>query len=167
MKDILDKISSYNIFNYLLPGVLFVVLSKALTSYDFSQEDNLLGAFLYYFFGMIISRFGSIVLEPILKRFQFVKFRDYSKYILASKEDNKIELLSEVNNTYRTLVSMIVIVLFLKIYNMASVKYNLDNGVAASIVSIFVLVLFLFSYKKQTNFIGKRIDVHGNRGNVA
>ena len=27
MKDLLDKLSSYNIFNYLLPGVVFVAIS--------------------------------------------------------------------------------------------------------------------------------------------
>ena len=35
MKDIIDKISSYNIFNYLFPGVLFVIIAKRLTDYNF------------------------------------------------------------------------------------------------------------------------------------
>jgi hypothetical protein len=103
MKDILDKLSSYNIFNYLFPGVLFVILAKSTTSYDFVQEDNLLGAFLYYFIGMTISRFGSVIVEPSLKYIRFLKFTEYSRYVQASKQDSKVDLLSEVNNTYRTL----------------------------------------------------------------
>ena len=34
MKDILDKIGTYNIFNYLLPGVLFAVLVSQQTKYN-------------------------------------------------------------------------------------------------------------------------------------
>ena len=47
----------------------------------------------------------TVIIEPILKKTNFVKFRDYPDYINASKKDGKIELLSEVNNTYRTLNS--------------------------------------------------------------
>lgn len=32
MKDLLDKLSSYNIFNYLLPGIIFTALVEMLTS---------------------------------------------------------------------------------------------------------------------------------------
>lgn len=39
MKDLLDKISSYNIFNYLLPGVLFAAFVDALTSFQVLQRD--------------------------------------------------------------------------------------------------------------------------------
>ena len=99
MKDILDKLTTYNIFNYLFPGVLFVIIAKATTDYDFIQEDNLLGAFLYYFIGMTVSRFGSVIIEPLFKKIKFLNFRDYKEYVVASKQDTKIELLSEVNNT--------------------------------------------------------------------
>ena len=117
MKDILDKLTSYNIFNYLFPGVLFVIIAKATTDYNFIQEDNLLGAFLYYFIGMTVSRFGSVIIEPLFKKIKFLKFRDYKEYVVASKQDTKIELLSEVNNTYRTLNSMMFLLLILKLYN--------------------------------------------------
>jgi len=46
MKDILDKLSSYNIFNYLLPGVVFVVLAEALTTFHLVQKDVVLAACL-------------------------------------------------------------------------------------------------------------------------
>lgn len=160
MKDIIDKISSYNIFNYLFPGVLFVVIAKHLTDYDFIQEDNLLGAFLYYFIGMVISRFGSVIIEPFLKKIKLLKFREYKKYVSASKKDTKIELLSEVNNTYRTLNSMMVLLLLLKLYNTLSTKYGFDNSVSLITLTILIFVLFIFSYRKQTNYITKRIDAN-------
>lgn len=160
MKDIIDKISSYNIFNCLFPGVLFVVIAKYLTDFNFIQEDNLLGAFLYYFIGMVISRFGSVIIEPFLKKIKFLKFREYKRYINASKKDPKIELLSEVNNTYRTLNSMMILLLLLKIYNVLSIKFQFNISVSLVSLTILIFVLFIFSYRKQTNYITKRIDAN-------
>lgn len=160
MKEIIDKISSYNIFNYLFPGVLFVVIAKYLTDYNFVQDDNLLGAFLYYFIGMVISRIGSVILEPILKKVNFLKFRDYHRYVSASKKDLKLELLSEVNNTYRTLNSMMVSLLILKFYNYIETEFILDSSISLIVITILVFLLFLFSYRKQSNYITKRIDTN-------
>ena len=66
MSEILDKLSSYNIFNYLLPGTLFAVAGDAFTSYSFVQKDVLVAVFAYYFMGLVISRIGSLMIEPFL-----------------------------------------------------------------------------------------------------
>ena len=63
MKEIIDKLSSYNIFNYLLPGVLFVAIAKNFTEYNLILDNDFIGAFFYYFIGMVISRFGSLIIE--------------------------------------------------------------------------------------------------------
>ncbi len=160
MTELLDKLTSYNIFNYLLPGIIFVIIARAITNYDFIQENNLLGGFLYYFIGMIISRFGSVIIEPFLKKTKFLKFREYSEYIYASKNDAKIELLSEANNTYRTLNSMIFLLLILKLYNYCSIKFNFNITLTLTVLTMLILVLFLFSYRKQANYITKRIDAN-------
>ena len=110
MKDLLDKLSSYNLFNYLLPGVLFVALIDKFTSLHLIQENVLIGAFVYYFIGSIISRIGSIFIEPFLKRVKFVTFSQYSDFVTASKEDPKIEILSEQNNMYRTFCAMLLLI---------------------------------------------------------
>jgi len=160
MKDILDKLTTYNIFNYLFPGVLFVIIAKATTDYDFIQEDNLLGAFLYYFIGMTVSRFGSVIIEPLFKKIKFLNFRDYKEYVVASKQDTKIELLSEVNNTYRTLNAMMFLLLILKLYNFCSIKFELSHTFSLICLTILTTILYLFSYRKQTNYITKRIDAN-------
>lgn len=162
MKDLLDKISSYNLFNYLLPGILFVCISKYFTDYNFIQDNNLIGAFLYYFIGMVISRFGSMFVEPILKRISFLKFADYKSFIVASKKDDKIELFSEVNNTYRTITALFIILLLVKIYNHIQVLWNIPLNITYLIVVVVILVIFLFSYRQQTNYITKRIKANNN-----
>lgn len=116
MKDLLEILSSYNIFNYLLPGIVFVVLAEGLTIFQFVQQDIVLGVFLYYFIGLVISRLGSIVIEPILKWIGFVHFAPYTDFVSASKEDKALEVLSEANNMCRMSCSLFASLVLLKIY---------------------------------------------------
>lgn len=160
MKDLLDKLTTYNIFNYLFPGILFVVIAKSMTDYDLIQENNLLGAFLYYFVGMTVSRFGSVIIEPILRKMKFLEFRAYKDFVNASKKDEKIELLSEVNNTYRTLISMLFLLLLLKLYNFLAQIFQIGDTISLIILTLLITTLYLFSYRKQTNFVVKRIDAN-------
>ena len=90
MKELLGQLSSYNLFNYLLPGVLFAVIATRTTQLTLVIEDVVLGAFLYYFYGMVISRVGSVIIEPMLKTFKLVEFVSYEKYIAAYSLDSKI-----------------------------------------------------------------------------
>lgn len=162
MKDILQKLSTYNIFNYLLPGIVFVALLRQYTSFDLIVDELLIGAFLYYFIGMIISRIGSIVIEPILRKSGIVKFSDYPKFVSASKKDDKIELFSEINNTYRTFISMLLILLFIVVYENIVFLMDLNDTLKSIIGLVFLTILFLLSYRKQTQYINKRIDAQNN-----
>ena len=158
MKDLLEKLTSYNIFNYLLPGIVFVVLADTLTTLHFVQQDIIVGVFLYYFIGLIISRLGSIVIEPILKWSKFVKFAPYADFVSASKEDKSIEVLSEANNMYRTFCSVFVCLIFLKIYEGLSISFPILGRWATEFLVIGLTVLFCFSYRKQTQYIVRRIQ---------
>jgi hypothetical protein len=155
--NIIEKLSSYNFFNYLLPGVLFVVLADACTKYSFVQSNIVLGAFVYYFVGLVISRFGSLVLEPLLKRTGFVRFADYGDFVRASKMDEQIALLSEVNNTYRTLVSLMILLGALRLYQSLDEKFKFNSEWAMLSLGLTLLIMFAFSYRKQTAYISKRI----------
>ena len=98
MEKLLDKLSSYNLFNYLLPGIIFSILLEKITDYSIIHKDIMIEAFLAYFIGLIISRISSLAVEPILQKIKFVKFSDYKDFVLASESDKKIELFSETNN---------------------------------------------------------------------
>ena len=158
MKEFIDKISSYNIFNYLLPGILFVGLGKEITSFSLVQNNLLIGLFLYYFIGLVISRLGSLILEPLFKK--FVKFAEYEDYVKASKLDPKIEIFSEQNNMYRSLCMLSIALILLKIYDLVWGSGSLNNVAIIFIFLIGLLVLFLFSYKKQTEkYVVKRVKI--------
>ncbi|MEM9546377.1 MAG: hypothetical protein AAGA77_10400 [Bacteroidota bacterium] len=163
MKELLGKLSSYNLFNYLLPGTVFVVLLREITSYDLVQESVFLGAFLYYFIGLCISRFGSLIVGFILKKITFIKFTDYSDYIHASDSDEKIQLFSEVNNVYRTLIAMFSLLLLTKAFESICANWNCDKQTTITLLIIVLLILFIFSYKKQTGFIVSRVNVRNKK----
>ena len=159
MINILDKISSYNLFNYLLPGVLFAVIVGNLTIYPIIQDDIVTGIFVYYFIGLVVSRFGSLCIEPALKKLSFLKFAKYKDYISASKEDKNIEVLSEVNNVYRTFSSMFILILLLKIYESIEMKIPAMEEWSIYIAVILLTIMFLYSYKKQTDYIRNRVAI--------
>lgn len=157
MKEFLQKLTSYNIFNFLVPGIVFVVLTREATSFSFVQDDLLTGLFLYYFIGMVISRFGSLFIEPLLKGVRFVKFAEYKDFVVASQKDEKLDTLSEVNNTYRTITSMFVLILLLKLWGLLTGWLpDLKSWNAIFLITV-LLFMFLFSYRKQTKYITKRI----------
>jgi hypothetical protein len=157
MVDLIEKISSYNLFNYLLPGVLFAVIASKLTHYSFLEHEVVVAAFIYYFIGLVISRFGSLVIEPILKAIRIVKFADYGAFVAASKKDPKIELLSEVNNTYRTLCSLFVLLLLLKVYEKMASRWPSLERFGIAVLLVLLLLMFAFAYRKQTEYVKKRI----------
>ncbi|MBI5745449.1 MAG: hypothetical protein HZA13_00405 [Nitrospirae bacterium] len=157
MKELLDKISSYNLFNYLLPGILFAVLSREITTYSFLQENLIIGVFVCYFIGLVVSRIGSLIIEPILRKLAFLNFADYKDFIAASQKDSKIELLSEFNNMYRPLTSLFILLVLLKVYELIESKLPILTDWNSYILLALLLFIFLFSYRKQTTYIIKRI----------
>lgn len=158
MEKIIDKISTYNLFNYLLPGVLFVVLAKSFLFIDLTQRDIILDVFIYYFVGLVISRFGSLVIETLLKKIKFLKFAKHEDFISASKNDPKLEILSQENNMYRTFISMFVLLLLSKLYFYIRTIYPFLQSYDFYILISLLLVMFIYSYKKQTAYIFKRIN---------
>ena len=162
MKELFDKLSSYNIFNYLFPGILFVIILSKVSSFNLIQEDILIGAFLYYFIGLIISRVGSLFIEPFLRWINFLKFANYNDFVNASKGDSKIVLFSEINNMYRTLCSLFLLISIAKVYERYLMEIPFFRDYSNILLISILLLLFLFSYRKQTSFVRKRIDSKKN-----
>ncbi len=161
MEKLLEKLTSYNLFNYLLPGIIFSILLEKTTNYSIIQENIVVEAFLVYFIGLLISRISSLIIEPTLKKVKFVKFADYKDFVLASENDNKIELLSESNNMYRVFISLFVVLIIVNIYE--QLLQQTLGEYTNFVVTVLLLLLFLFSYRKQTNYITQRVEIYKNK----
>jgi len=166
MEEILDKISSYNIFNYLLPGIVFSYILREITTINIIQDDIIIGLFIYYFVGLIVSRIGSTAIEPIFKKIRLLKFADYKDFINASKVDSKINLFSEINNTYRTITSVAFSLLFVKfvLYLFSVLSLSIQLQKIIGVIALFIL--FAGAYRKQTNYITKRIKAAKGNNNT-
>jgi len=160
MKDILDKIGTYNIFNYLLPGVLFAVFITKITRYNLVQEDVLAGAFVYYFIGAVVSRIGSLIIEPLFKNAGFIAFAPHVDFVQASEADAKSEVLSEVNNMYRTICSLCLCIAVVYGYESAAARLKFLDEIMPALCVFGLLFLFSFSYRKQTAYINKRVSAN-------
>ncbi len=159
-EELLSKINSYNLFNYLLPGVIFSYLVKHYSTIPLKEDTNLvIAAFLLYFTGMILNRIGSIVIEPFLKKIKFIKFSPYEMYVKAEKHDKKISLLSEANNTYRSILSTFLAFVILKSYEIFLFEETTPNNIEVLLICLVIFTIFLVSYIKQTNYIAKRVQI--------
>jgi hypothetical protein len=161
MSDFLNKLSSYNLFNNLLPGILFVVLLNHFTQYRILQDNLLLSVFYYYFIGLTISRISSITIEPFLKKVKFIAFRDYHLFVNANKKDSKLDVLVETNNKFRVILTMILLVIFSKVFHSLNNNFlKFSENTQQYFLLIFIAIIYLFAYRKQTNYITKRVDAN-------
>lgn len=162
MNDLLKQISSYNLFNYLLPGATFSILAEQATTADVTVEPIFAAFFFYYFVGMIISRVGSLVIEPLSRKTGFVTFAPYGEFIAASKKDQKIELISETNNVYRSITAVgICLIIYIVGFNISELMH-LSTVVRYLVLGMAISVLFAFSYRKQTSYVKKRIAANSS-----
>lgn len=157
MEDLLKKITEYQLFNFLLSGTVLAFLISKTTSINLLSDNILIAVFVYYCIGLVVSRIGSLIIEPAFKKLHIVKYAPYEKYLQAVKLDPKIDTLSQENNTYRTLVAMLLLyVVVYIIYLMWPQVINQSYLPLA--VAVIGIVLFSFSYRKQTNYITRRVS---------
>lgn len=168
LKQIVGKISSYNIFNNLYPGILFCYDLKIVLDINLLSNNWFENLILFYFAGMVISRIGSVIIEPIMKKIKIKKklllqFAVYSDYEKACKEDSLVATLSETNNTYRTVLSCFICTFVFKVcivINKVCIenKFTFFQENKDWIILILLILLFAFSYVKQTSYVRKRVE---------
>lgn len=171
MDTFFSKLSSYNLLNYLLPGVLFCFFARKYWGFELLQDaSDLEKLFIWYFFGLLISRLGSSYVEKYLRDIKWIEYADYPEYLQACRLDNTINDLSEVNNTYRTMLALGLIILGGSLVNLL---YHLDTQATLCsqkellidkgkfcVLGFALVYIFYKAYKKQTDYIRKR--VHNN-----
>jgi len=172
-KSMLEKISSYNIFNNFFPGIIFCYMVKLFTEYELDTGNIWENLFIYYFWGLIIGRIGSLVIENLLLKIRiknkkskskenYIERAPYKEYIKASEKNSFIKILNETNNMYRAMISVFACVLIIKIYEILSIYLiKLFGQMEMPLVIILLIagmILFIMSYKKQINYIRKRVQ---------
>lgn len=179
MEKLLEKISEYEVLNNFFPGLLFCYLLNRFTPFSISAGNEFVNIFIYYFVGMIIGRFGSLILEPILyhgdqpsdddfekimvgeeyrpKQKPFALKTPWKYYYEASKEDTTIQTLNSKKNMYRSIASLFFCFFLVKLYSITLYQqYPELNEKLLWIGALALMVFFIFSIRKQTDYIMKR-----------
>lgn len=159
---LLDKISAYQVVNYLIPGSVLCVLLKHVVGYDiiaFSMMENVI---ICYFVGLVNCRCGSLILSPVLKKCRVVQEAPYDDFVRAEKVDAKITELSDINNVFRSFASAMLLLLIA--YGIKHIevieKFMISNFNWIAILSL--LILFVVSIRKQTRFVKDRVEANKN-----
>lgn len=124
MESLLERLSSYNILNNLIPGAFFVFFGKLLNVISLPLDGVVERIFVYYFCGMIISRIGSLVIEGIFEKVKWIKYAPKAEYVAAVKKDARIESLLETSNMYRTCAGLFLTLGIVKV----RVVWEVSNG---------------------------------------
>lgn len=174
MDSFISKISPYNIFINLFPGIIFAFFIPLTTAYEIPKTNIINDIFIYYFIGLIINRIGSLVLKNLLKipikikkqEYKFLHFADYTEYTSAVKEDKTISDLSITNNTYRSLTACFLILIAIRISTYIPTLLKLLINLKPYSIDIFLITLFLIfaiSYRTQTKYISDKISAILNK----
>ena len=171
LAQIVEKISSYNIVNNLYPGILFVYVLKLMFGTNLLSNNWFENLIVFYFVGMVLSRIGSIIIEPVMKKIKIIKYAPYQDYVKASSIDPLVDTLSETNNTYRTLLSTFICAFVYKL-GVSINEVCLKNKITFLqenkdwILLTLLILLFVFSYVKQTSYVRKRVESVLKRKNI-
>lgn len=157
MNSILEKLSSYNIFNNLMPGLLFLGLNDKLINTKFLDNSITIILVFSYFVGIVISRIGSIVIAPILYKFTKEKGEKYNNYIKACQKDSKIDILMQDRNMYRSICSLLIILLLEKVGIIVLQYIKINNNVLSIIIIFILIIIFSKAFLKQNKTISERI----------
>lgn len=162
---LLDKVSSYQLFNYLFPGIIFIEGIEYLTCIEYPNDNIVFRLFIYYIAGMILSRIGSVLIEPICKKLCVVVYASYGNFLKALngtedgtiKPDPKLDVLVAENNTYRTLIATFLFMLIVYVFAQFQWFYDFNNWKWSMIIYLVLLIgLFILSFRKQTAFVRSR-----------
>lgn len=158
LSNLFEKLSAYQLLNYLFPGIVFNLCVDHIMSFSIAPDEILYRIIVYYITGMILSRIGSTIIEPLYKKVCIVVYAKYKNFLDASAKDSKLDILVLENNTYRTLLSIFISVFLLFIIDQIQWLHGkYEHPIAIIIYLLLLILLFSLSFRKQTDFIRRRV----------
>lgn len=160
LKQILERLSQYNIVTNILPGAILCIILKYLVGYDlfFTGEWLLLGI-LFYFVGVINNRVGAVIIRPFFKWIHFIKPKPYSEYVRAEKKDVKLLTITTESSVFRSYVAVCFLSLLSILYKTIAEHCSFIANHTVLILLILLFILFAFSYRKQVKYAHDRIGI--------
>jgi hypothetical protein len=93
-----------------------------------------------------------------LKKIGFLKYAPYRDFVNASKANSKIDTLSAANNYVRSLLTSALLFPVIGGLRVLALNCSWFSCNWRWVLLLFIIIIFLFSYKKQTEYIYKRVE---------
>lgn len=158
MESILQNISEYRLLNNLIPGGFFVGVLSWAAGWASSDVNFIFIIAISYVAGVILSRLGSLIVEPVAKKAFKVEFAPYTDYCQAEKRYPKLTIMNTENNIYRTFVAMGACLL-LGAPLIGLLGMGNGNALCALVLmATLFIVVFMIAYIKRTQYIVHRVE---------
>mgnify|MGYP000845001221 FL=1 len=161
MDEIIKKVSAYDLLNSLIPGGALVYFLKLLGYIDISADNAIFLVVLAYILGLVGSRVGSIILEPIAIKCGWVR-RDYEGYVKAQKSDERIMPLTTISNMYRSIAGSLIVLALLALGTLVPEAFRCWLLV---VYGIACFALFFKSWLKQEGYVARRVEINRKDAN--
>lgn len=161
MNELFARISSYNIFNYLVPGALFCIALGAIGGPAPAPDDIATALLTYYVVGMVLSRIGSLAIGRGTRRWRARPRTDYATFVRALAADDRIPVLQETANTYRTVAAAFAVLVLAKAAQMLGLPRLVDPHWATLLGLALLAALFTGAYVKQVGYVDRRVRIGG------
>lgn len=162
MKEALEKLDTYQILTNLFPGFFFGLGLRYLFNFQLATSGAITDIVVFYFMGLIVGRFGSVVVEPCLEKLHLIRRSPYSAFLKAEKCDAKISSLLTACNYFRSLLAGVLLFPVIWLLKLLALQWQWF-GSHWKVVLVFSLILLLFaSYRKQIGFIRARVEANSD-----
>lgn len=159
MNGVIEKLGSYQLLTNLLPGAFFTIAMKYFWGMGLPTDNIVEEILVYYFIGLVVGRIGSLTIEPLLRKFKVIQYAAYPDYAKATKADQKTDTLSEMNNYLRSLVTCVILLPMMKAFQVMAIHWVWFSLSWKWILLAALILIFVLSYRKHSNFIRKRVDI--------
>ncbi|HEX3005985.1 MAG TPA: hypothetical protein VHO90_00055, partial [Bacteroidales bacterium] len=142
MKEVLEKLSFYNVFTYILTGVVYSFFTDAFGGLYIVRESWFAGIFLFYFVGLIIGETGRLIIEPMLYRLDIIK--PLKEATMAKTFDGPgLQAMLGFKNMYRSVISLFVAIIATYLYFYIRSRSPLLNQYSILVIALLILILFV------------------------
>jgi hypothetical protein len=152
---VFEKLDAYNLFANLVPGAALTYALRY-SGFPTPSPDKFLAFLLVSFVaGVTANRLGSLLLDPLLRRWKFLKPKDYHSFLMREKADRKLDALVANSGLYRTFFTAGII--YLAALVIAPLVTPLGGKALLLIFIIGGMAVFLFAFRKEDGYIHSRI----------
>lgn len=156
IKIIIDRVSSYQFFNFIYPGLLVAGVLDIYNVVDVFCLNICYILLISYSIGMLASRVGSIVIENLFVWIKLMKRFDYNEFNKAELNNTKVSLFLELSNMFRTISAACLLILIARLIN-SIYDYGFAMPIGIVMLVFFVFVIFCVSFIKQYGYLKKCI----------